>query len=75
MKTLKIPVPVHPTEQILPRSDIRLKLCGGEVVEILGMPIQGWRTWEALVATFEIWKPTSVVMPDSEENNLLPFYP
>lgn len=69
MNTLKIPVPVHPSEQALPRSDLRLKLCGGEVVEILGMPIQGCRTWESLVATFEIWKPIITVsdtVPDLE---------
>ena len=57
---LSIPVPVHPTETHLPRSDVRLLLCHGGIIEVLGVPLQGPRTLEAMLKTLEIWKPTIV---------------
>ena len=58
-----IQVPIHPTEQALPRSDVRLRLSGGEVVEMLGVPLQGPRTLESVLRIWEIWKP-NIVVPD-----------
>ncbi len=55
-----IPFPIHPTEHDLPRSTIRLKLCGGKVAEIHDVPIQGRRTLTALLATLEIWRDSIV---------------
>ena len=65
-----IPCPVHPDDMSLPRSDIRLLLCGGETVEILRLPIQGRRTLENFLATLEIWKP-NIVRAQVE----MPFHP
>ena len=55
-----IPCPIHPDDARLPRSNIRLRLCGGEMVEILGVPIQGVKTLENILATLELWKPNIV---------------
>ena len=56
-----IPCPIHPDDKNLPRSDVRLQLTGGEVVEFLGVPIQGYHTLENMLAVMEIWKPNITV--------------
>ncbi len=56
----QIPVPVHSTEKHLPRSDLRL-LLGGQVVEIMNVPLQGPKTLESLLDTLKIWKPNITV--------------
>lgn len=55
----RIPVPVHPTEVDLPRSTLRLQL-EGQVAELHGVPLQGVKTIESILATLEIWKPTII---------------
>ena len=60
-----VPSPVYPTEKDLPRSDLRLRLCGGEIVEVLNVPLQGPKTLAALLKTLELWKPV-IVGPEPE---------
>ena len=62
---LRISSPVHPLDAHLPRSDIRLELSEGNVIEILNFPLQGLRTIENLQVTLELWKP-NLVKPELE---------
>ena len=59
--THSIYVPVHPTEQHLPRSTLRLQVKEG-VIEVGGIPLQGPKTLESLLKILDIWKP-NIVLP------------
>lgn len=57
-------IPVHPSEQHLPRSVLRIPVGEeGKYVELNGVPLNAPKTWENIIKIFDIWKP-NIVQPE-----------